>query len=248
MTKILVALSTFNRKRITEFCLNNMKEIIDNEVRLVIYDDASQTYDKNFLLQYSKDVLQFRVSGGIERSRARAFRDFEYIYKDFELLYITDNDTIHDPDFFNVLRNLNTVSSVSYEERMPMGFYNSIFHAQAKNIIKEDDTVSIRKTCPGISQCYSRSMVSKIVDFLNKNPVYETAYGFDYFWPAQLGVPFIQTKTSYLEHFARDKNEKGIHSSKNITNPREDFDRDRAINPTSYLIEIREKIIDFILR
>ena len=131
---------------------------------------------------------------------------------------------------------------------MPMGFYNSIFHSQAKNIIKEDDLVSIRKTCPGISQCYSRSMVSKIVDFLNKNPVYETAYGFDYFWPAQLGVPFIQTKTSYLEHFARDKNEKGIHSTKNITNPREDFNRDRAINPTPYLIEIREKIIDFILR
>ena len=90
-------------------------------------------------------------------------------------------------------------------------------------------------------------MVSKIVDFLNTNPVYETAYGFDYFWPQQLGVPFIQTKTSYLEHFARDRNEKGIHSSKSEDNPRADFDRDRALNPTPYLKEIREKIISHIL-
>ena len=38
-------------------------------------------------------------------------------------------------------------------------------------------------------------------------------YGFDYHWPASLGIPFLQTKTSYLEHFARDKDEKGFHSS-----------------------------------
>lgn len=247
MTKILVALSTYNRKVITELCLNNLKEILDDNVRLVIYDDASTTYDRKFLLNYTKDVLQFRVSGGIERSRARAFRDFVHIYKDFELLYITDNDAIHDPEFFSVMRNLYTVSCVSYEKPMPMGFFNSVFHSQEKNIIKEEADISIRKTCPGISQCYTRSMVTKIVDFLNTNPVYETAYGFDYFWPQQLGIPFIQTKTSYLEHFARDRNEKGIHSSKSEDNPRSDFDRDRALNPTPYLKEIREKIISHIL-
>ena len=72
-------------------------------------------------------------------------------------------------------------------------------------------------------------MISRIVKFINENPVYETLYGFDYYWPASLGIPFLQTKTSYLEHFARDKNEKGIHSSLS-DNPIDDFDRDRALS------------------
>ena len=71
-------------------------------------------------------------------------------------------------------------------------------------------------------------------------------YGFDYYWPASLGVPFLQTKTSYLEHFARDKNEKGLHSSFS-GNPMDDFDRDRALSPTSYLKKIRKDVINKIL-
>ena len=82
---------------------------------------------------------------------------------------------------------------------------------------------------------------------IDENPVYETLYGFDYHWPASLGIPFLQTKTSYLEHFARDKNEKGLHSSFSDENPMKDFDRDRALFPTKYLQEIRDKIIKKIL-
>ena len=44
--------------------------------------------------------------------------------------------------------------------------------------------------------------------FINENPEYETLYGFDYHWPSSLNVPFLQTQTSYLEHFARDKKRK----------------------------------------
>ena len=40
---------------------------------------------KKFLSKFSNNVLRFRVTGGIERSRARSIRDFEYIYKDFDL-------------------------------------------------------------------------------------------------------------------------------------------------------------------
>ena len=48
-------------------------------------------------------------------------------------------------------------------------------------------------------------MIRRMLDFIDKNPTYETLYGFDYHWPASLNVPFLQTQTSYLEHFARDK-------------------------------------------
>ena len=90
-------------------------------------------------------------------------------------------------------------------------------------------------------------MVSKIVDFLNKNPVYETLYGFDYHWPASLSLPFLQSNISYLEHFARDRFEKGIHSDFSNDDPLKDFERDRAQNPTDYLKKIRMDIINNIL-
>ena len=148
---------------------------------------------------------------------------------------MTDNDTIHDPNFLNVLRDLYGSASKKFDKKLPIGLYNSKFHTNPKNVIYENNVLSVRKTCPGVSQCYDREMIKKMLDFINENPIYETLYGFDYHWPASLNVPFIQTQTSYLEHFARDKNEKGIHSTLSIDNPWSDFDRDRAINPTPYL-------------
>lgn len=249
MQKILIALSTFNRKNITKLCLENLKQIVDKDKKskLVIYDDASTNYGDEFLKQYSDNVLRFRVSGGVERSRARAFRDFIYIYKDFDLFYMTDNDTIHDPDFLDILRKLYESSSKKFDKKLPIGLYNSKFHNNPKNVIYENNILSVRKTCPGVSQCFDREMINKMLVFINKNPVYETLYGFDYHWPASLNVPFLQTQTSYLEHFARDKKEKGLHSTHTINDPRADFERDRAIHPTSYLKKIREKIIKKIL-
>ena len=120
MLKILIALSTFNRKNITKLCLENLKNIVnkDGNSKLVIYDDASTNYGVEFLKQYSNDVLRFRTSGGVERSRARSFRDFIFVYKDFDLFYMTDNDTIHDPKFLEILRNLYKSSS----ENLTKGF------------------------------------------------------------------------------------------------------------------------------
>ena len=92
-------------------------------------------------------------------------------------------------------------------------------------------------------------MVEKIVNFLNHNPTFETMYGFDYHWPAQLGVPFIQSKISYLEHFARDRHQPGIHSGFSEEKKKiiEDFDRDRALCPTDFLKKSRDQIIKQIM-
>ena len=145
MLKIFIALSTYNRKKITTLCLENLKNIIDNDgsTFLSIYDDASTTYDEKFLKKYSENVLRFRVNGGIERSRARAIRDFEHIYKNFDLFYMTDNDTIHDPTFLQTLRTIYETSSKNKQEKLPIGLFNSIFHNQPKNVIHDNDVISI---------------------------------------------------------------------------------------------------------
>ncbi len=248
MEKILVALSTYNRKNITKLCLENLTQLLDKNSQLLIYDDASTEYNEKFLKKYSQNILRFRVRGGIERSRARCFRDFCYIYKNFDLLYITDNDVIHDPQFLNQLRYFYNISK-KQKKKFPIGLFNSVFHNKSENIIEQNKDFSLRKTCPGVSQCYDRNMVEIMVNFLNHNPFFETIYGFDYYWPAQLKVPFIQSNTSFLEHFARDRNEAGIHSgfSKTKNDIMKDFSKDRAINPTKFLEEKREKIINLIM-
>ena len=249
MLKIFIALSTFNRKTVTSLCLENLKKSVekDNYSLLSIYDDASTSYDIEYLKKFSDNVLRFPKNGGIERSRARSVRDFIYIYENYDLFYMTDNDTIHDPNFLNILRTIYQSSSSGFEKKLPIGLFNSVFHTQPKNILHENEMISLRHTCPGVSQCFNRNMVEKIVKFIDKNPIYETLYGFDYYWPACLNLPFIQTKTSYLEHFARDKLEKGLHSSLS-NDPMVDFDRDRALSPTPYLKKIRKKIIKKILQ
>ena len=248
MKKILVALATFNRKNITKLCLENIKSCLDNNSSLIIYDDGSDEYNENFLRKFTKNCIRFRIRGGIERSRARSFRDFFYILKDFDLLYITDNDVIHDPQFLEQIRYFYSISEKS-ENIMPIGLFNSVFHSGKENQVGEHNKFFIRKTCPGVSQCYDRQMVEKIVNFLNHNPMFETMYGFDYHWPAQLGVPFIQSKISYLEHFARDRHQPGIHSGFSEEKEKiiEDFDRDRALYPTDFLKKTRDQIIKQIM-
>jgi glycosyltransferase involved in cell wall biosynthesis len=84
--KILIALATYNRPVITHLCLQNLQLVRSDEVKLVVYDDASTAYSKETLLEFSDDVIRFERNGGIERSRAKAIRDFVYRYTDCDLI------------------------------------------------------------------------------------------------------------------------------------------------------------------
>jgi hypothetical protein len=64
-----------------------------------------------------------------------------------------------------------------------------------------------------------------------------------------LARPCLNTKVSFVEHFARDKHEAGMHSTNSGAGPDAlvDFERDRALNPTPYLVQIRDETIGKIL-
>lgn len=245
--KILIALATHNRPIITGLCLQNLQAIRDSETHLVIYDDDSNAYSLNYLRSYSDEVIRFKVRSGIERSRGKAFRDFLEKFTDFDLLYFTDNDAIHDPVFSQILRKIFAGQQEHGAEIYPVGLFNSVFHQG--RLIAENDTFFLYETCPGISMCYTRDMVRIIVEYLNQEPSAESTYGWDMTWPQALKKPFLVPKNSYVEHFARDRFEAGMHSSNSGICPEAllDFERDRALNPTEYLIKVRPLIIKTIL-
>ncbi len=233
--KILIAVATWNRPNVTQLCLENLQQVRSPTTAIMIYDDASTAYDANFLNSYCDGLLRFRLHGGIERSRARAFRDFVHRYSEFDILYLTDNDTIHDPNFTDVLCEFFTEQE-NYAFAHPVGLFRSVFHEHA--IEQEFDKFVVSKTCPGVSQAYNREMAQKIVDLLDTNPVMETVYGWDYHWPNTLLRPFLISKTSLVEHLARDVTEGGIHCENSGNNESAfilDAARDRAIQPSNYL-------------
>ena len=118
-----------------------------------------------------------------------------------------------------------------------------------ENIVFENEAFFILKTIPGISQCYTREMAEVILETLNRTADLESTYGWDYIYTTILDRPCLNTKTSFVEHFARDKNEGGMHLLSSGTGPDAlgDFERDRALNPTPYLVGIRDRIISEIL-
>jgi glycosyltransferase involved in cell wall biosynthesis len=246
--KILLALSTYNRPIITELCLKNLQQVRSDQVKLVVYDDASTAYSKDFLQGYSDEVVRFNRNGGIERSRAKAIRDFVYRYLDFDLIYFTDNDAIHDPAFVDVIRSVS-VWQRDRPEILPLSIYNCRNHSYLNNIVFETDLFVILKTMPGLSQCYTREMAEIIVQALNESAEIESTYGWDYIYPELLGRHCLVSKVSMVEHFARDRHEAGMHTTNSGSGPDAliDFERSRAVNPTPYLSQIRDEIIGKIL-
>jgi hypothetical protein len=95
----------------------------------------------------------------------------------------------------------------------------------------------MRRYGAGISHFYDRNMVEKILSVLD-NQTETPNYGWDYQVSDYMKLPMVVTKTSYVEHFGAL--EDSMHTQKG------DWDRDRAINPTTYLKDIRNDIIEYL--
>jgi hypothetical protein len=165
-------------------------------------------------------------------------------YTEFDILYLTDNDTIHDPMFVDILNEF-FAEQENYPFAHPVGLFRSVFHENA--IEQQFEKFLVCKTCPGVSQAYNREMAKKIVQLLDNNPVMETRYGWDYHWPAVLDRPFLISNQSYVEHLGRDLSEGGIHCPNNGSSQehfRADFQRDRAVAPTESLIRLADQTIN----
>lgn len=252
LAPILIAVATCERPLVTEITLTNLRDFKGPRCALLVYDDASTRYGRPFLMRFADEVIRMPQRGGIERLRARNFRDFVTAFGDAALLYTTDNDVVHDPGFAARLRALHALGAGLAGGPLPVSLYRSRFHESAANVLWTDpgpNRVSLRGTAPGVSQLYDRAMAETILAGYAADPGLETRYGYDYHLPALLGRPFLQSDVSYLEHFARDAHEAGLHSTNRGggSDALADFERDRALEPTPWLARIRPMVIDAIL-
>lgn len=227
---ILISVSVLDRKKITQLSLSQTKRYKTPYCYLQVYNDHSTEYDNSFLEPYADKITLLPRKMGIHNLRWYQFKKF--LETDFDFIYMTDNDIIHDPHYIAVLEILYEMG----DRKLPVCIYNSKDHLGDKFILYNNNGIMLKKTAPGFSMFYDRKMVEKIVSVLNKVDNDHDNYGWDYRAIVYLGLPWITSETSYLEHYGFG----GIHNA--------DFETDRAINPTGYLQEKRESILAYLMR
>jgi tetratricopeptide (TPR) repeat protein len=223
---ILISVPVFNRKRVTRLSLAQIKRYKTPSCFLQVYNDHSDEYDNTFLTPYADEVIRLPDKKGINALRWHQFRCF--LESDFDFIYMTDSDVIHDPEFISALDVLYETGN----RKLPVCLFNSAFHMEPRIILYRKNGVMLKGTAPGVSMFYDRTMVERILSMLKRHHDNEV---WDFAAVKYLGLPWITPETSYLEHYGTG----GIH---NIDN-----ERDRAINPTEYLREKREPILKYLM-
>jgi len=223
---LLIVMTTYNRKAVTEVCLKNM-EAVKGEAALWVVDDHSTEYGLKDLerLAPTAMVRQYDKKLGVEKLRAQIQGDA--LKTLFKYIYHTDNDAYHDPDWLHRLFELHQ------KHTKLIGLFNSRHHFD-KTIrfsdqlskmagFKKDD-VRFRRACPGISFFFDMSLI-KEVPAVGKGQCWDFAFG-------EKLLPAVISTTSYVEHFGAD----GLHNKT--------FDHDRSQNPTKWLQKQRTILID----
>jgi tetratricopeptide (TPR) repeat protein len=225
---ILITVSAFNRKKITKLSLEQIRRYKTPYCRLQVYNDHSTEYGNDFLRAYADEVIQLPDKMGIHKLRMHQFRGF--LETDFDLLYLTDNDVIHDPHFIAALETLYETG----DRKLPAGIFNSGAHAVKGNILYHGNGILLRRFTSGVSMLYDRKMVEKIVSAEGKASPDHDIMAWDYRAMVYLGLPWITSETSYVEHFGAG----GINNR--------DYETDRALNATKYLRERWDPVLKYL--
>jgi hypothetical protein len=227
--KILINVPTFNRKKIAELSLAQIYKYKTENCFVQIYNDHSTEYDNDWLTPWADEVIKHPKQLGVHHLRWHQFREF--IKTDYNFLYLTDNDTLHDPDYVKRMMELYHKYKTADGRKLPVTLYNTKHHFFAT--IKETEDMIIRKTAPGVSMLLDRGMVETIVDWIDKNTVFD--YAWDFRIIEMLHLPWITSNISYLEHYGAD----GINNKT--------YDADTAHNPSDYLKSTRPIIMDYLI-
>lgn len=224
---ILIIMTTYNRKKITELALKNIVETKKNATLWVI-DDQSTEYDLDFLKSVVGDKAA-KVEPNPERlniERTRYRRQLEALETSFKYVYHTDNDAIHDPNWIERLQNITTAVPGHV-----VGLYNSPLHEQDTLQTIKEAALVVRRSCPGISYFFEQDLIRPAKPWLALFAQHPYVKAWDYVFSDLIKKPSLVSSVSFVEHYGKG----GIHN--------QDFDRDKAVNPTMALAAGRLDIL-----
>jgi tetratricopeptide (TPR) repeat protein len=229
--KILISVPVFNRVKITTLSLAQTKRYKTTYCHLQVYNDHSTEYDNSYLSPYADEVIQLPNKMGIHKLRWYQLRQF--LDTNYDFIYMTDNDVIHDSQYIKALEALYFLGG----DKLPVCIFNSVHHTRPHSILYFGDEIMLMRTAPGVSMFLDKAMVETIISRFDSADKYSGADSGD--WDFRvcelLNLPWITAQQSFLEHFGGE----GMH------NP--DYERDRALQPTQYLEERRNPILQYLV-
>ncbi len=238
--------ATFERKATVEACVGATNRYKLNS-KIYIHDDGSTQYDEEWLQPFGDRVFRHKHGHGGRRGvkdlRSNIVKsllgDFKpeifepWLKEDFgeegpTYLYMVDSDGYHDPHFFYRLHEIIGL----YPKWGTICLYNAKFHSpkhnRPHNNIVDYDTV-VRGMSAGISMFFR---LQSFRDKPNKIQVPD-GRGWDGFYSREIaGRKVVTSLISYTLHLGKG----GFHNKGS-------WDRDRALNPTKFLAEIRDESI-----
>lgn len=236
--KIRIDVPVYNRKQITELCLMQLNKTKGPDDQIFIYNDGSTEYDNEWLSQFGR-VINYTMPvqdrwRNIHKIRSLAYRDF--VNSDFDFLYMTDNDAFHDSSWRSMLLYIFNKCNMPVSGYISSFMYNnySYYKEQMRNlsnIMMNNDYNVVRSTGGGISIFLDANRVKQIVARMGNRDMHDI-------WDCEtwnmLNNTYAISTSSYLDHFGKG----GLHH--------QDWNNERAINPTSYLQNVRQPIIDYL--
>lgn len=241
MEKIRIDVPVFNRQKITELVLMQLFKTKAPNDEIYIYNDGSTEYDDAWLSQWGK-VIRYTMPlnqdrwRNIHTIRSRAFRDFvQNNYKpenNFDFLYMTDNDAFHDPswrsEFIKISEEAN-VALCGYLSNFM--FQNYDYYRNQINATFNKSYKIIQSTGGGISIFLNKDKVQTILNRMGHTDMHDM---WDCMTWGYLNNTYAVPAQSLVEHFGKG----GLHHN--------DWDFEKAINPTLYLQQVRPFIIDYL--
>jgi tetratricopeptide (TPR) repeat protein len=129
--RTLIIVPVWNRKEITELALKSLMKHKGPHADLWVYNDWSTDYNNKWLSKLCDKVIQLPPSDqtviknekntkgmGVAHLRWAQFRDFAEQH-DYDYLYLTDSDVIHDPTFMTTLFELHEKYQIEISHDKP---------------------------------------------------------------------------------------------------------------------------------
>lgn len=222
---MFIACSTYNRPALTRLCLAQQVEAAKGVGRFHVWDDASDDSPDFDGLDLASLT---RLDRNIGPHRMRVLQIGAFLESDEEVLYLTDSDALLDPEALD--KGLSLLESEPYYPVVSL--YNSPLHREytiGSGVSIQGELAVVRMFAPGISVMVHRRSLEPVAHAIPEALSRE----WDFALPRLLGRPCLVTLRSYVEHMGAG----GIHSEP------DDWDRDRAVNPTRYLADKRAGIL-----
>lgn len=228
---VLIAVATRNRRKITELSLLNLVSVSFN-CDILVWDDHSSEYSVEWLKKLVPSVLQAPKRCGIHALRGIQLSHFLW-NTNYERIYLTDTDVIHDPNWQVVAEEL------LLRHKNPVCLYNTMFHGQPMEArLTGPNPAYERMTCPGVSVYLCREMVESVSNWIDQERPENSFRDWDFDLMNRLlenGYRFTHSMISYLEHYGAG----GLHNSDNFG--------DTAVLPTHNLKRARDLLLPYLL-